>query len=50
MQNHEDGNWGVGLMVIAAILLVIDGGFHSGLGIVGLVFLVIGFFKWFWFS
>ena len=49
-QNNDDGNWGVGLIVIAAIMLLIDGGLHSGLGAIGLILGIIGFFKWFWFS
>lgn len=47
--NNEDGNWGCGLMAIAAIPLVIVG-LNGGFGAILLIIFAIGFFKWFWFS
>ena len=50
MNQKDDGNWGIGLMAIAGIILAIFGTDIAWLGIIAFLALAIGFFKWFWFS
>ena len=49
MNQQDDGNWGIGLMVITGIFLAFYG-LKDGVSAVALLLFAVGFFKWFWFS
>ena len=49
-QNNNNENWGVGLMILAFLVLACGGMQIGWLGGISTIALVIGFFRWLWFE